>query len=629
MSNVQLGAVVRQIRSLVVAQDTRARTDRQLLKDFAAHQNQEAFAALVKRHGPLVWRVCRHVLGHEQDAEDAFQATILVLARKASSIRKVEALAGWLHGVAYRTAMKAKRDAARRRAHEAGAARFPQVNPCWNAMWQEVQTVLDEEVQRLPEAYRSAFVLCCLEGLSRADAARQLNVREGTVWSRLALARKRLQRRLGQRGISLSAVLGTAALAPTASATAVPAFLADAAVRAALVFAVGRGAPTPAVSATVVALAKGVLQAMTLTKLEVATVLLLTVGVAFATAGLVAHEAFAAKLVEAKPKDEPKPSPKNGDRPTPETANTVNTDRYGDPLPDGALLRLGTVRQRHVRLTSCAVFTHDSKTVIVGDWGGRVVFWDVATGKEVRRVLADASGVNSLALTADGKLLAAGSRGKVNLWNPNTGAAFTKWTVANDLVAQIAFAPNGKTAALRYEGKTIELWDVASGKKLHTLEGHTGNVFTFAFAPSGETLASGGWQDPNVRIWRRRLYGWRRRRCPRCSSATTPTSPTASRASRAAPGCPWPRSGAGHRDRLEASGRAWDGIQSLDQRRDGTRPAIRSWRYCCRCQLGLNTKRFRGFVLPPQQGRQPGSPNSARCNGSIPAMLLCSKAAES
>src|SRR5437667_7628808 len=122
MANAQLGSVLHHLRRLVAARQTEALSDQQLLHVFASDNDQNAFTALVERHGRLVLSVCRHVLQHVQDAEDAFQATFLVLARKARSIRKREALASWLHGVAYRMAIKAKRDAARRRSHEHNAA---------------------------------------------------------------------------------------------------------------------------------------------------------------------------------------------------------------------------------------------------------------------------------------------------------------------------------------------------------------------------------------------------------------------------------------------------------------------------------------------------------------------------
>src|SRR5262249_25278400 len=145
------------------------RSDPQLLQTFARDNDQQAFAALVERHGRLVLNVCWHVLQHRQDAEDAFQATFLVLARQAPSIRKQESLASWLHGVAYRMSIKAKRDAARRRAHESQAAERPARDAVSEMTWREAQAILDAEIQALPEKYRAAFILCCLESHSRSD----------------------------------------------------------------------------------------------------------------------------------------------------------------------------------------------------------------------------------------------------------------------------------------------------------------------------------------------------------------------------------------------------------------------------------------------------------------------------
>src|SRR5205823_3246585 len=138
-------------------------TDRQLLHGFAARGDQAAFAAIVGRHGPMVLRVCRRVLGHEQDAEDAFQATFLVLARRAGAIHRTAALASWLHGVAHRVTLRARRDAGRRRAHEREAQPMPARAATGEADWREVQAALDEAIRALPEKYRAPFVLCFLE----------------------------------------------------------------------------------------------------------------------------------------------------------------------------------------------------------------------------------------------------------------------------------------------------------------------------------------------------------------------------------------------------------------------------------------------------------------------------------
>src|SRR5436309_2375530 len=187
MATAQRSALLSQIHRLTAPRG-RPETDRELLEDFAARRSEEAFTTLVARHGPMVLRVCRRVLQHEQDAEDAFQATFLVLARNPGSIRKREALANWLYGVAYRTAMRAKRSAARRRNHEArlrtvlgpGLETVPQRAKSVLLTWDEVQAVLDEEVQRLSAPFRAAFVLCVLEGKTVPEAARELACKPGT-----------------------------------------------------------------------------------------------------------------------------------------------------------------------------------------------------------------------------------------------------------------------------------------------------------------------------------------------------------------------------------------------------------------------------------------------------------------
>jgi RNA polymerase sigma factor (sigma-70 family) len=305
MATAQLGTLLRDIHTLAAARRVARRTDRQLLDDFAAGHDEPAFAALVSRHGPMVLRVCRRVLGHEQDAEDAFQATFLVLARNAGSIRKRESLASWLHGVAHRTAMKAKRGAARRRKHEGGqAAQAPRpASPTWD----DVQAVLDEEVQRLPQCFREAFVLCVLEGKGGAEAAAELACKEGTVKSRVSRARRELRERLARRGIQLAALLAALSVAESAGRASVPAALAQAALQSGLLGAAGSPA-AGTIPPHVAALAAGVTRAMFLKKAKIAAFLLLAAGLIAGGAGLLTLQALAgqgektakaARLVEA------------------------------------------------------------------------------------------------------------------------------------------------------------------------------------------------------------------------------------------------------------------------------------------------------------------------------------------
>jgi RNA polymerase sigma factor (sigma-70 family) len=296
MATAQLGTLLRRIQELAAGHAAPQRTDRQLLDDFSAGCDQAAFTALVARHGPMVLRVCRRVLHHEQDAEDAFQATFLVLARHTASIRRREALACWLHGVAYRTAMKAKRSAARRRTHEArvGDLTPPSApNPSWN----EVQVVLDEELGHLPEPFRAAFVLRVLEDRSGSEAAAELGCKESTVASRLRRARHQLQRRLASRGIKLAALLAALSLAENAGKAAVPASLAHATVRSGLLVATGQST-AGVIPSHVAALAAGVTRTMFLTKARTATTFLFALGFLTA-AGALAHQALAARETPA------------------------------------------------------------------------------------------------------------------------------------------------------------------------------------------------------------------------------------------------------------------------------------------------------------------------------------------
>jgi RNA polymerase sigma factor (sigma-70 family) len=240
-------------------------TDGQLLGQFVARRDEAAFAALVRRHGPMVFGVCRRILRHNQDAEDAFQATFLVLARKASRVAKREAVGSWLYGVAYRASLDARASRLRRKAKETQVEDMPHPLVMPKEDQNELLAVLDRELARLPEKYRLPVVLCELEGRSRKEAARQLGLPEGTLSSRLATARKTLARRMAAHGPAVTAASLTALFASEAGAAVVPGPLVASTVRAA----------SGVVSAGVVALAEGVLKAMLLTKIKAMGLVLL------------------------------------------------------------------------------------------------------------------------------------------------------------------------------------------------------------------------------------------------------------------------------------------------------------------------------------------------------------------
>jgi RNA polymerase sigma factor (sigma-70 family) len=230
-------------------------TNQQLLERFTRLRDEAAFAALVRRYGPMVLGVCRRVLSHVQDAEDAFQATFLVLVRKAGTIARPELLGNWLYGVAYRIAKKAKAHAARRSTDERQAKSMTPADPVAEVAWREVRSRLDDALQRLPEKYRLPLVLCYLEGRTNEEAARQLGWPVGSMSARLARGRELLRERLADREQAVPAGLFALILGQHVGPTIVPPELVDTTVRAGLWLAQGQAAVS-LISPSVIALAE-------------------------------------------------------------------------------------------------------------------------------------------------------------------------------------------------------------------------------------------------------------------------------------------------------------------------------------------------------------------------------------
>jgi RNA polymerase sigma factor (sigma-70 family) len=292
MATGQPGSVGQQLRRVVIGADGGSLSDGQLLQLFLDQQDQTAFSVLVRRHGPMVLGVCRRVLQQAQDAEDAFQATFLVLVRKAASIVPRDMVGNWLYGVAYRTALKLKGANATRRTKEREAPVMSASEPTGDAMWQDLQPLLDQELHRLPDKYRVPVVLCDLEGKSRKDAARLLGWPEGTLSWRLASARSMLAKRLARHGLVLSA--GSLALVLAQQAVAcVPPPLLVSTVQAAALPAAGQAVAAGLISTQVAALTEGVLRTMMWIKLKITMAVLVGLTVVGTSVGVVSYRSLA------------------------------------------------------------------------------------------------------------------------------------------------------------------------------------------------------------------------------------------------------------------------------------------------------------------------------------------------
>ncbi len=485
MANGQLTALLRHIRQLMVPQQMRLQSDSQLLQAFCASQDEHAFAALVQSHGPMVWRVCHAVLRQTEEAEDAFQATFLVLARKASSIRKTESLPSWLHGVAYRIAVSAQRALMRRIAREATLQLRPTTDPASEVSWLEVQALLHEEVERLPEKYRAPFVLCFLEGHSRAETARRLGLKHGTVWSRLAKARQRLQGRLARRGISLSAVLTAAAIVDGEAPAAVVSRLAQSVIQAAVQYAAGKSLMGGMLSTKVLGLANGRMAGMFLTKVKI-TVAVVIASAGIMSAGLFAHRGFAGSSSDEKPVQEQKPAVQQASQlKIAEQNRATGADSNGDPLPAGALARLGADRFRRDAGDSGLValsaqgrlaFSADGNSLYAaGNMDGMVHAWDVTTGKERQRLRVFENRQirgSSMAISPEGNLVAAVANGNIAVWNAALARQIRQVMLPLKRPdTELVFLPDGKSVAF-LGGATgnneISFLELSTGK-LHQL----------------------------------------------------------------------------------------------------------------------------------------------------------------
>ncbi|MGE3809286.1 MAG: sigma-70 family RNA polymerase sigma factor, partial [Gemmataceae bacterium] len=377
------------VRDLVAAQSP----DHELLQRFAASGDNTAFSTLVDRYGPMVMRVCRHRLGNLHAAEDAFQATFLVLARKVSSIRP-ETLGCWLHGVATRVARVPQTTP--QPLADLSTVASPGADPGADLALREARAVLDEELNQLPEKYRYPLILCYLEEKTRDEAAQQLGWPEGTFKKRLEKGRELLRWRLQRRGVTLSAGLLLTLFGSPASAV-VPPQLKQVVVQNAVSIANGKAlsdiVPASINQQAMIALGGGK------HKLMAALAVMLS-GVAIGLAVL--------QSVQDN-KDTSAATKASSDRPS-------QLDRQGEPLPTGAQVRLGTLRFRHAGWVNEVAWSPDSARVATSSYDGTIRFWDAGSGKELDRHPG-----RHITMSPDGKTWATwGGDERIILWDAAT-----------------------------------------------------------------------------------------------------------------------------------------------------------------------------------------------------------------
>jgi RNA polymerase sigma factor (sigma-70 family) len=329
MPATQMERVIQTLRHATLPHDGAGLTDGQLLERYLSSREEAAFAALLNRHGPMIWGVCRRILSRHQDAEDAFQATFLVLVCKAACITPREKVANWLYGVAHQTAVRVRATAARRRMREKQVTVMPEPTTNEPRGKGGLEALLDEELSRLPEKYREVIVLCDLEGKTRKEAAQHFHLPEGTVATRLATARTMLARRLSRLGVSVTGGALAALLAQRAASAHVPATVASTTIKAASLFAAGQAAAGGVLSATAVAVTKGVLKTMLLNKLKVTTSVLLFLAVLGSGMVTLTGQALTEKQAQKPAKQKKAPA----DQPVKEKKEPVKEEKPREPAP--------------------------------------------------------------------------------------------------------------------------------------------------------------------------------------------------------------------------------------------------------------------------------------------------------
>jgi RNA polymerase sigma factor (sigma-70 family) len=456
-------------------------SDAELLTAYVERRDDAAFAALVERHGPLVFAVCRRAVGDTHLAEDCFQSTFLALARQAHGLHRQSSLAGWLFVVALRIAQKARHRARRHAELPAGPSRLS--DPLEQLTAKELCEVLDEELARLPARHREPVLLCCVQGLTRDEAARRLGWSVNSLRGRLERGRAILRKRLQRRGLELPTAIAAALLIGSAG-DALPPTTVQATMRAVKpspVVPSRFGSPRRGVSAKTFAAGTALLAA-TITGVALWCVALQSV------ADGESHEAI---VQESEPREQ-----------VPAPMAVANKDPQGDPLPDGAVARIGSLRLRHAGLGHF-VFLADGKTVVSIGRDRFLRFWDIQSGRQVRSVKLQGENRTGWGgiLSRDGKTIAASEAGRIVVWDVESGKQLRSLVGTMGNYPFLLLSPDSKTLAQGSWQSRVTLWDLQTGKE-RTIEMPkrkigTDSTFHARFSPDSKRLVvGGGWDEP-------------------------------------------------------------------------------------------------------------------------------------
>lgn len=481
-STADLTGAIRHLR--VPTADTSG--DAELLDRYARGSDQEAFAALVRRYGPLVLGVAHRQVADRQRAEDVFQATFLALARSAAKLGGRPVLANWLYTVALRQARKVRAVAARRGAFELAAP--PRVqntdDPLAEITGRELLQAIDDELARLPDRLRLPVLLCCVQGLSREEACRRLGWSDGALRGRLERGRRRLATRLAARGLAPSAMI----LAPAAAVVVPTNLLARAVEQAAAPWANTVPAAVAALAAT--AAPRTLLPSAVLAGCVLAVGL---VGWAIASGGTNPVQPPATPAVAAAPPVNPVPN---------------------DPLPAGATMRFGTTRYRHATRIEDLAVSADGTFAVANSltlFHGAVRSYDLATGRVLQTLFdseVSADDIRAVAISPDGKTLATTPNFSGTLVLILRDAATAKETARIPLPArpgQLLYAPDGKhVVAVEDGGKAFQYIGLTKGEVVRTVM-NAGNVFATALSPDGKHLVVGGYDSTKTEYFARRF----------------------------------------------------------------------------------------------------------------------------